>query len=69
MYNSHACWKGSKCVIKKNLKKLGSKMATLEALKENIKMQTIGYGLDECKILWSTKGEPRLVDELAARLE
>lgn len=69
MYNSPACWKGSKRVVKKNLRKLSSKAAKLDALKENIKMRVIGFGLEEYCITWSQNKKQRSADELAAHLE
>ena len=52
MYKSAACWKYDKQVVAKELAKLSSKSAKLNALKENILIRVnrvaVGNGRDIC---------------------
>ena len=49
MYDSMACWKGSASRVNEGLKKLRSKMAKYDALKENIMIQVKGFGWEWAK--------------------
>ena len=44
MYDSMACWTGSASCVNEGLKKLKSKMAKYDALKENIMIRVKGFG-------------------------
>ena len=69
MYFSEACWKGDKRLVKRNLGKLTSKTAQLDALKENIRMRVKGCGFEMAHITWSFRRKQRSVKELADKLE
>jgi len=44
MWSSDACWKGDTKVVARSLKKMNSDALRLEALKENIRIRTLGFG-------------------------
>ena len=69
MYKSNACWKGNAAVVDRNLAKLTSKTAKLEALKENIRMRVKGCGWEACHIAWSHQRRQRSVKELSKHLK
>ena len=68
MYGSAACWMSSRAVDNE-LKKIKSKSAKLEALKENIRIRTIGLGWKDLAITWSSNGSERTPVELTKHLK
>ena len=48
MYNSPACWRGDPRIVDRELKKLKFKFDKYEAIKENIRIQWIGFGWEWC---------------------
>ena len=69
MYSSDVCWKRDVNLVQANLDRLDSKIAKLDALKENIIMRVKGCGLSEAHITWSHKHKQRSVTKLASHLE
>ena len=69
MYSSDACWKEDVNLVQANLDRLESKIAKLDALKENIRMRVKGCGLSEAHITWSHKHEQRSVTKSSSHLE
>ena len=55
--------------MKANIDRLESKTATLDALKENIRMHVKGCSLSESHITWSHKRKQRSVSKLVKHLE
>ena len=56
MYFSPACWKTAK-IVDREMQKLTSKSAKLNALKENIRIRVIGLGWGEFAASWSNDGK------------
>ncbi len=68
MFHSPACWKKA-TDVNRGLRKLTSKSAKLEAVKENIRMRVVGLGWDDCRTAWSKNGKEYTPDELAQHLK
>lgn len=68
MYGSAACWKTAQAVDRE-LAKLKTKTAKLEALKENIKMRVVGLGFSDLATAWSKDGKEFTPHHLAAHLK
>ena len=68
MYQSNACWK-TKQSVNRELKKLSSDTARLNALKENITMRGKGLGWGWCHHAWSKKRHKYTINELAKHLK
>ena len=68
MYKSVARWK-TISEVKRELKKLKSKTAKLNALKENIRMRVIGFGWKDFATPWSKNGEEFTALYLTSHLE
>ena len=68
MYKSVVWWK-TISEVKRELKKLKSKTAKLNALKENIRMRVIGLGWKDFATPWSKNGEKFTALYLTSHLE
>jgi len=68
MFASPACWMTTK-VVDRELKKLKSKAAKLNALKENIRIRVIGFGWKDLSTPWSKNGVAYTPAELASHLK
>jgi hypothetical protein len=69
MYSSAACWKDNVRIVDSELKKITSKTARYDALKENIMIRVKGFGWDWCKHAWSKNGRRYSIKELADHLK
>ena len=69
MYYSMACWKGSASRVNEGLKKLTSKMAKYDALKENIMIRVKGFGWEWAKYAWTKYKRLHTVKELSDWLD
>ena len=63
MYHSLACWR-TKADAKKEFKRLGSKTARLDAVKEQQRMRVIGFGWDDLHHPLSKGGKDYSPEEL-----
>ena len=68
MYCSLACWK-TVTMVDCKLRKLKSKTAKLNALKENIRMRVLGLGWKDLSIPWSKQGNILTVNQLSTHLK
>ena len=68
MFNSQACWRTSG-QMDRELKKLKSKSAKLNGLKENIRMRVLGLGWKDLATAWSKNGKEFTVNELSNHLK
>ena len=68
MYCSLACWK-TVTMVDCELKKLKSKSAKLNALKENIRMCVLGLEWKDLSIPWSKQGKILTVNQLTTHLK
>ena len=68
MFSSAACWKTA-AAVDRELAKLKSVSARLEALKENIRMRVDGLGWDDLSTPWSKDGKAFSVAYLSAHLK
>ena len=68
MFHSAARWKTA-AVVDREVNALSSKSAKLEALKEQIRMRSLGLGWTDYAIAWSKDGKERTPAELAAHLK
>ena len=68
MYDSAACWK-TPAIVDRELVKLISKSAQLQALKENIRMRVLGFGWADLATAWSKDGKEFSVAQLTAHLK
>jgi hypothetical protein len=67
MFHSQACWK-SKTDAKNAYKKLNSRAAKLEAVKEQIRIRVIGFGWKDLHHPWSKNGVDYTPDQLLSHL-
>ena len=65
MYDSMDCWKGSASCVNEGLKKLTSKMAKYDALKEKIMIRVKGFGWEWANHAWTKDKRPYTVKGLA----
>ena len=68
MFNSQACWRTSG-QVDRELKRLNSKSAKLDGLKENIRMRVLGLGWKDLHTAWSKNGKEYTVNELSNHLK
>ena len=68
MYHSHACWRTSS-MVDRELNKLKSKNAKLNALKENIRMRVLGLGWKDLATPWSKNGKEFTPNQLTTHLK
>ena len=68
MWGSAACWKTA-AVAERELAKLNSRSAQLEALKEQIRIRTLGLGWADLKTPWSKDGAAFSPDDLMVQLK
>ena len=68
MFNSQACWRTS-AEVDRQIKKLKSKSAKLNGLKENIRMRVLGLGWKDLAIAWSKNGKECTVNQLLNHLK
>jgi hypothetical protein len=67
MFHSQACWK-SKTDAKTAFKKLNSRAAKLEAVKDQIRIRVIGFGWKDLHHPWSKNGVDYTPDQLLSHL-
>ena len=67
MYHSPACWR-TKSDAKKEFKKLESKTARLDAVKEQQRIRVIGFGWDDLHHPWSVDGDECSPEQLRDHL-
>ena len=68
MFHSNACWKTSS-MVDRELKKIRSKSAKLNALKENIRMRVLGLGWKDLATPWSRDSRELTPDQLTDHLK
>ena len=68
MYDSPACWKTA-AAVDRELARLKSKTAQLDALKQNIRMRVVGLGWKDLATAWSKDGKEFTPAQLAAHLK
>ena len=68
MYHSYTCWKTSS-LVDRELNRLKSKNANLNALKENIRMRALGFGWKDLAAPWSKNGKYFTPNQLTTHLK
>ena len=68
MGNSDACWK-TVGEVTAGLKRIKTKGARIEALKDNIRIRWKGFGWSECETQWTVHGRALTVSELTNRVK
>jgi hypothetical protein len=67
MFNSSACWK-TKSIAQTEFRKLQSKTAKLDAVKEQIRIRVLGFGWKDLHHPWSEDGTDYSPEELFTHL-